>query len=180
MSQYVATWRSGFQVIWRNLTWIEYRQFKQRYEQSPFEEPMDIALDIYSLVYLKGPDPKFAPAGIPSFICKQQMVNNPFSGLYTDIAPAVEMSRRLVTGDYLLSAKAIIAATLNYKPEEIDNWEPNIFFLRLAQAEVANGRTFDPVDPRAIKDPNNIPKRKKNLSPSQQKAFDRTLERSRG
>lgn len=185
MSQYVAQWRDGFQVVWRNLTWKEYREFKSRFENSPFAEPMDVALDIYQAVYIKGPDPKFVPAGIPGFICKQQMVNNPFSGRYEDIAPAVEMSRRVVTGDYMLSAKALIAASLNYKPEEIDNWDPNIFFIRLAQAEVATGRTFDPVDPKVSKDTkgNSATQKlqKKPLSQSQQLALDRTKqERGRG
>jgi hypothetical protein len=184
MSTYQAVWRDGFQVIWRNLTWSEYQRFRKQYEQSTFEEPMEIALDIYRAVCIKGPDPNFVPAGIPGFICKQQMISNPFSGLYEDIAPAVEMARKIVTNDYLLSAKALIASTLNYRPEEIDNWDPNTFFVRLAQTEVANGRTFDPVDPKVLKDskgrpiPPNI---KKNLSPTQQKALDRAKsDRGRG
>lgn len=185
MSQYVAEWRDGFQVVWRNLTWKEYQSFKTRYESSPFAEPMDVALDIYRTVYIKGPDPKFAPAGIPGFICKQQMANNPFSGRYEDIAPAVEIARRVVTGDYMMCAKAIIAATLNYRPEEIDTWDPTTFFLRLAQAEIANGRTFDPINPKAPKDAHGNPlplkKQHKPLSPAQQKAIDRSREdRSRG
>lgn len=181
MSHYVARWRDGFEVVWRNLTWGEYRGFRQRYEQSPFQEPMDVALAIYETVRVEGPDPKFVPAGIPGYICKQQMLNNPFSGRFEDVAPAMEMARRIVTGDYLLSAKALIAATLNYRPEEIDSWDPNTFFLRLAQTEIANGRTFDPVDPRALKDSTGKPvppKIKKNLSPTQQKALDRTRDRA--
>lgn len=180
MSQYVARWRDGYQVVWRNLTWAEYRTFQKRYEESPFEEPMDVALDIYRLVYLKGPDPKVVPAGIAAFITKQQMRNNPFSGRYTDLMPAVAMARQIVNSDYLLSAKGLIAATLNYKPEEVDGWEPNTFFLRLAQAEVASGRTFDPVDPRTPKDAKGNPVNKKPphrpLTQAQQNAMDRTRE----
>jgi len=131
---------------------------------------------------IDGPDPKFVPAGIPGYICKQQLLNNPFSGRYEDIAPAVELSRKVVSTNYLLSAKALIAATLNYKPEEIDNWDPNTFFLRLAQTEIACGRTFDPVNPRILKDSkgNPVPPSIKNpLTPAQQKALDRTKERAR-
>lgn len=183
MSQYIAQWRDGFQVVWRNLTWKEYREFKSRYENSPFSEPMDVALDIYRTVYIKGPDPKFVPAGIPGFICKQQMQSNPFSGRFEDIAPAIQIARNVVTSDYLLSAKALVASILNYKPEEIDNWDPNTFFLRLAQAEVASGRTFDPVDPKASKDIKGNPapqKIKRNLSPTQKLAIDRTKQERGG
>lgn len=179
MSQYIAKWKDGFEVVWRNLTWKEYREFKQRYDQSKFEEPMDVALDVYRTVYIDGPDYKFVPAGIPGYICRQQMSNNPFSGTYEDLSSAIKMARNVVASNYLLSAKGIIAATLNYKPEEIDNWDPNTFFLRLAQTEIASGMTFDPVNPKAPKSTNeSIPK--KNLSSAQQKAVDRTRERNRG
>jgi hypothetical protein len=181
VSNYVARWGDGFQVIWRNLTWAEYRSFKPRYDQSPFEEPMDVALDIYKLVHTSGPDPNYVPAGIPSYICKQQMQNNPYSGHYEDISPAVKMARQIVTSNYLLSAKAMISATLNYRPEEIDNWDPNTFFIRLAQAEVATGRNFDPVDPKAppaLDSP--IQPTKKPLTTAQQKALKRTKEHGRG
>jgi hypothetical protein len=143
---------------------------------------MSVAMDVYKTVLIDGPDPKFVPAGIPGYICKQQLLNNPFSGRYEDIAPAVELSRKVVSTNYLLSAKALIAATLNYKPEEIDNWDPNTFFLRLAQTEIACGRTFDPVNPRILKDSkgNPVPPSIKNpLTPAQQKALDRTKERAR-
>jgi hypothetical protein len=180
VSQYVAKWRDGYQVVWRNLTWAEYKRFKDLYAESPFAEPMDVALNIYQLVYIKGPDPKIVPAGIAAFITKQQMHNNPYSGRYEDIAPAVAMARQIVMSDYLLSAKALIASTLNYRPEEIENWDPNTFFLRLAQAEVASGRTFDPVDPKAPKDTKGqpIPQKKPHrpLTQAQQQAIERTRE----
>lgn len=175
MSKYIAQWGDGFKVIWRNLTWAEYRSFKQRYDQSPFAEPMDVALDIYKLVHTTGPDPKFVPAGIPGYICRQQMQNNPYSGRYEDIAPAVKLARQVVTSNYLLSAKAMIASALNYRPEEIDNWDPNTFFIRLAQAEIATGRNFDPVDPKApaqLESPTKSTKRP--LTTAQQKALKRT------
>lgn len=184
MSNYIATWRDGFSVTWRNLTWNEYRHFKSRYDKSPFQEPMDIALDIYEAVLINGPDPKFVPAGIPGFICKQQLVNNPFSGRYEDIAIALDMSRQAVTGNYLLSAKALIASTLNYKPEEVDGWDAATFFLRLAQTEIASGRTFDPVNPKVLKDSNGKPVppkiKTKPLSSTQIKAIERSRERAKG
>jgi hypothetical protein len=176
VSQYMARWQDGFEVVWRNLTWSEYREFKARYDKSMFDVPMDIAIDIYSTVYIKGPDPKFVPAGIPGYICQQQMQNNPYSGRFEDIAPAINMGRMAVSGNYLLCAKALIASVLNYKPEEIDNWDPNTFFLRLAQTEVASGRTFDPVDPKAIPADSKTSAKKSHraLTPQQEKAIART------
>lgn len=180
MSKYFASWREGLEVVWRNLTWAEYKTFKDNYEQSPFEEPMEVALGIYATVYLQGPDPKYVPAGIAAYICKQQMISNPYSGRYEDIAPALELARRVVTGDYLLSAKALISSTFNYKLEEIDSWDPNKFFLRLAQTEVVTGRSFEPMDPKAPKDASGNPiqqkKKHKPLTLAQQNALDRTRE----
>lgn len=178
MSKYIAKWSDGFTVVWRNLTYSEYQNFRSRYEQSPFEEPMDISLDVYRTVCIDGPDYRLIPAGIPGFICKQQMLNNPFSGKYEDVVAAVNSARRVVTNDFLLSAKALIASTLNYKPEEIDAWDPNLFFIRLAQTEIATGRLFEPVDPKTPKDLMNSTQKKpsKILSSSQQKAINRTKE----
>jgi hypothetical protein len=177
---YVARWPDGFQVQWRNLTWKEYKTFKYRYDRSIFSKPMDIAMDIYKQVYINGPHPTYVPAGIPLFICTQQMQNNPFSGRYEDLAPALRLARNVVANDYLLSAKAMIAVTLNYKPEEMDNWDPNTFFERLAQAEIATGKNFELVDPRATT--TNAPPQtiKKPLTTAQQKAIERTKERGRG
>lgn len=186
MSQFYAKWRDGFEVVWRNLTWSEYKKFAPRYENSPFAEPIDVALDIYKQVLIEGPDPAFVPAGIPAYICKQQMINNPFSGRYEDVANAVELSRRAVVGDYLQSAKALIANALHYKLEEIDQWDPNKFFLRLAQAEIALGRTFDPVKPKRhrgqapIDDPEVQKILKKKLTPSQALALERTARERAG
>lgn len=182
MSQYFAQWRDGYQVIWRNLTWSEYRSFKSRYDESPFLHPMDIALDIYNLVSLKGPAATVVPSGIVAYICKQQMQSNPFSGQYQDIAMAITMARRVVQGDFLLSAKAMIASILHYRIEEIDNWDPTTFFVRLAQAELVSGRTFEPLDPRAAKGPDGQPVPPKNnpqMTPMQRKALERVKDRKR-
>lgn len=181
MTNYIAKW-GNFTVVWKNLTWEEYRSFKSKYEQSQFEEPMDIAMEIYSIVRIQGPDPKFVPAGIAGYVCKQQMLNNPFSGRYEDIMPALDLARRIVEGNYLISAKALIANTLNYKPEEIDKWDPTTFFIRLAQTEIARGNILDPVNPRVAKDSKNKsipPKNKPLLSSIQLKALERTRERGK-
>lgn len=179
MSKYIATWPDGFTVTWRNLTWREYRKFRQAFDTTIFAEPMKLALEIYRTVYLDGPDANHVPAGIPAFICKQQMINNPFGGKFSDISQAVRLARQVVNGDYLLFAKAIIASALNYKIEEIDHWDPNTFFLRLAQAEVAIGRTIDPTNPN-VTNPEAQKAKRHNLSPAQQKAINRTKERDRG
>lgn len=140
---------------------------------------MDVSLDIYKLVHIKGPDPDFVPAGIPVYICEQQMINNPFSGNFQDISAAMNMARRVVHGDFLLSAKAMIASSLHYKIEDMGDWDPTTFFVRLAQAEIVSGRSFDPVDPKAIQA--NIKKapNKREFTPVQQKAIERIKERNR-
>lgn len=182
MAQFVAQWQDGLTVSWRNLTKGEYHKFKELYDNSLFVEPMQMCVALYNTVKIDGPDSRYVPAGIPAFITKHQLLNNPFSGTYEDIAPALEMARKAVTGDYLKAATAIIAATLNYKPEEIEQWDPNLFFIRLAQAEMALGRPFDPTDPKAPKDAQGNPisnkKIKKPLTPTQQKALERTRSRA--
>lgn len=176
MSTYYAQWPDGFEVTWRNLTWAEYRKFKDAFESSPFSEPMDVSLDIYELVRIKGPVPKAVPAGIAAFICKQQMINNPFSGRYKEVTAALEMARRVVVSDYLLSTKAIVASTFNYTLEEIDTWDVDKFFVRLAQAEIINGKPLEPQDPTIPKDSKGKPIKliKRTLTPAQQKAIDRS------
>lgn len=183
MAQFYAQWQDGFEAIWRNLTWAEYKQYKDKFENSQFLEPMNLALEVYRLVLVEGPDPATVPAGIPAYVLKHQMLNNPFSGRYDDVANALVLSRKAVTGSYLESAKGMIAHALHYKPEEIDQWGPDKFFLRLAQAEIALGRTFDPVDPNAKKkkrgqaakdDPEVQQILKKELTPAQKIALERT------
>lgn len=179
MAHFEAQWGDGYRVRWRNLTKIEYTRFKRAFDSSRFSEPMAVANELYATVLQDGPDPRYVSAGISAYIAKHELLNNPFSGRYEDIAPAIEMARRVVTGDYLLAASAIISATLNYKPEEIEQWDPNTFFIRLAQAEIANGRTFDPVDPRIKKDAKGNPQKKikKPLTTAQEKVIARTRDR---
>lgn len=176
MTQYYAKWRDGFEVVWRNLTWAEYNRFKDRFDSSAFAEPAELALEIYKLVRIDGPDPKFVPAGIPGYICKQQMIDNPFSGEYNPVANAVGLARQAVTGNFLLCAKALIASSLHYRLDEIDQWDPNTFFIRLAQAELVLGRPIEPVNPKAVKE-NGKGVDRRQLTNSQRKAIDRTKQR---
>lgn len=181
MAQFIAQWSDGFTVRWRNLTKAEYKQFRQAYETSKFVEPMSVVLQLYETVLQDGPDPRFVPAGIPAFIAKHQLVDNPFSGQYEHVVPAINMARQVVQNDYMMAATALIASTLNYKPEEIEQWDPNTFFLRLAQTEIAIGRPFEPVDPKTPKDARGNPisdkKVKKPLTPIQEKVIARRRER---
>lgn len=179
MSQYFAQWRDGYQVVWRDLTWSEYKLFKLRYDQSPFLHPMDLSMDMYRTLLVKGPDPKVVPSGIPAYICNQQMKGNPFSGDFRDISNALALSRQAVQSNFLISAKGMIASILHYRVEEMDNWDPTTFFIRLAQAELASGRNFQPLDPRTVEptDPNYRPKKQYTLNSAQQKALDRVKNR---
>lgn len=177
MSKYLARWEDGYVVEWRNLTWKEYNSFKIRYRSSPFKTPMDVAMDIYKICRINGPVPAAVPAGIVAFICKQQMENNPFGGNVKDVASALRQARLAVENDYFLAATGLIANTLNYKIDEIVDWDPQTFFLRLAQSEIVTGHKLNVAQPEAQDKPQI---RKKELSPRAEIARQRVRDRDRG
>jgi hypothetical protein len=146
VTRYQAIWPDGYRVVWRNLTWAEYRGFPLA---SRLKNPMDLYMGIYRVCRIEGPLPEVVPAGIVDWIGRQQTQGNPFSGQYADISRSLELARGIVQGNYLLSAKALIAAAFHYKPEEIDAWDADTFFVRLSQAELVLGRQLNPADPNA-------------------------------
>lgn len=152
MTQYIARWASGYEVRWRALTWAEYRQFKQR----ALLRPIGVDSDIYRAVLLDGPPVERCPAGIASYIAKHALAGNPFSGRYEDVAQALVAKREALERNYLLSAKAMVAHLFHVSFEEIDKWDADVFFTRLAQAEFIAGKQLQPADPKAAKsqDPN--------------------------
>jgi hypothetical protein len=149
MTRYTATWPDGFTVIWRNLTWAEYKEFKPLLDNSIFQSPAALSIKVYRACLIDGPTPEIVPAGIADFIAKQQMVNNPFCGEFAVLTNYLRAARTVLASNYLMGAKALIAHTFNYKFEEIDAWDVDMFFLRLAQAELVSQRITSPVDPNA-------------------------------
>lgn len=152
MSTYRAQWSDQI-VIWRDLTWSEYRQLIPPNElvfpkDSGIIDPM-WAMEVYKTCCISGPTPPFVMAGIVQQIAAQQLVNNPFAGDYESIDKALTNARNKVNSSYLNAAKALICAAFHYKMEEIDNWSADIFFMRLAQSELVLGEVIKLKDPNA-------------------------------
>lgn len=126
-------------VVWRPLTWKEFNRFQR--------EPFLRSADIYETCVVEGPDLGRAPMGIVRWIAAQVLESNPFSGGFKEIAKSLATARKNVQGNYLLSAKAAIAGTFRYTFEEIDNWNAETFFERLAQAELLMNSPLEPANP---------------------------------
>jgi hypothetical protein len=144
MTQYIAQWASGIVVRWRALTWGEYRQFKEQI----LTRPVGVTADIYRAVLLEGPAFDDSPAGVADFVARHVLDGSAFSGDYKTVARALQESRGQLEQRYLLSAKAMIAHLFRYTFEEIDEWDADLFFQRLAQAEFIAGRPLDPAAPQ--------------------------------
>jgi hypothetical protein len=163
VTQYIAQWASGLKLRWRALTWQEYRQMQSRI----YTRPVGVFVDIYRAVLLEGPPPETCPAGIADFVAKHVLANNPFSGKFQDVARAIKVGREELASDFLLSAKAMVSHLFHYPFEEIEKWDADLFFLRLAQAEFIAGKSLEPSDPKApvVTDPKRANKRP--LNPAQ-------------
>jgi hypothetical protein len=177
-TQYIAAWKSGASVRWRGVSGSEYRQFTQNLS---YQSPLEVYIDLYRAVLLDGPDVEEAPAGIVEFIGKSMLETNPFSGRYDYIKFALDSSRQNQT--YMEHGKALIAGLFRYTFEEIDSWDADTFFDRLAKAEFIAGKQLEPEDPKAAeaaaasaKNPRGQPpprRPKKPLTAGQQLALER-------
>lgn len=172
MTQYIARWASGFSVRWRALTWAEYRQFKQR----ALLRPIGVDSDIYRAVVLEGPPLDDCPAGIASYIAKHVLAGNPFSGRFEDVAKSLIEKRAAIEQNYLLSAKAMISHLLHCSFEEIDKWDADTFFMRLAQAEFIAGKQLQPADPKSKTDDPKQKRPKRPLNSAQSLVVNRVNE----
>lgn len=140
---YRASWPSGVCVIWRSLTWKEYRALSSL---PVGDQARYIA--VYRQVLIAGPPAEKVPAGIAVWIGRYELENNPFSGNLKPIQ--VQRKKSAAWGQsYLNASRAIVAWAFGYKFEELDEWDANTFFNRLAQAEYIFGKPFDPQDPNA-------------------------------
>jgi hypothetical protein len=95
------------------------------------------------------------------------------------------MKRIELKSSWLNSAKSIIAGIFRYTFEEIEQWDAEMFFERLASAEFVSGRKLEPGDPDKLDaqhpgkkpgHPEGPPKpAKRELSPAQQKVVNRVV-----
>jgi hypothetical protein len=174
-------------VKWRSLTWAEFKKFDR---QLDYDCPASVYCDVYRAVVLDGPpldgDPVYqAPAGLVEWIARALLDSNPFNGEYKDVKRALEMKRVELKSSWLNSAKSIIAGIFRYTFEEIEQWDAEMFFERLASAEFVSGRKLEPGDPDKLDaqhpgkkpgHPEGPPKpAKRELSPAQQKVVNRVV-----
>lgn len=163
-----ATWPSGATVVYRSLTWGEYREVSSL--QGP---PAEKALELYKRCVTEGPREDKVPAGIMMWIYQSELGRSPFSGSFQAIAGQLDQARAKVTDSYLLCAQAMIASVFKISFEEMNAWDANTFLTRLSQAEFISGVPLNPVDPTAPKDKKGNTRRKKPLTPAQQKVMEK-------
>ena len=176
MQVFSAQWASGRYAKWRSLTWAEFRQFEARLR---YESPMQVYVDLYRAVVIQGPplegDPIFqAPAGLVEFVAHSMLDSNPFGGEYTSVKNAMEQKRTELKQNFLSASKAIIAGIFRYTFEEIEQWDAEMFFERLAAAEFVSGRKVEPGNPnrKGRRGP-----QKKDLTAAQEQVVQRVAQR---
>lgn len=165
-----ATWPGGISVTFRSLTWGEFRK-----AQSLLGPPAEKALEVYKLIVVDGPGVDRIPAGIMLWVYQTELTKSPFAGSFQALSLPLQKYREKVTGNYLLSAQAMIASVFKVPFLEMDSWDSDTFFTRLAQAEFVSGVPLNPVDPSAPvgKDGKPLRKLKQSLTGAQQLAVER-------
>lgn len=147
MTAFFAKWPSGRWVKFRSLTWAEYREYEPYLQSGP---QAGVYYDIYKRVFLSGSEkPEYASAGVVHFVGESLTANNPFNGRFDDVDRARNLKKYQFQSDYLQAARAVIASIFHYTFEDIDKWDPETFFERLAAAEYVSGRELAPKDPLA-------------------------------
>ena len=174
MPMRAATWPRGTRVVWRDLTWAEFREIRSI--QAP---PAVRALEVYKICVISGPLPEEVPAGIMMWLAINELENSPFIGTFKSLSLPLEEARQKVNGTFLLSAQAFIASVLRISFKEMDEWDGETFLTRLAQAEFIAGVPLNPLDPNAPQDAKGKKVRKKSLTNAQQIALERRHEKPR-
>lgn len=164
-----AVWPSGTRVVWRSLTWGEYRDLK-----SLQGVPAEKALEVYKLVLLDGPGPDKVPAGIMLWIGNHELEQTPFGGAFQILNKSLQEARAKVQTSYLLSAQAFISSVFKIPFGDMNAWDSDTFLQRLAQAEFVSGVPLNPVDPSApVSKELRQSRKKKPLNNTQQMAVER-------
>jgi hypothetical protein len=143
---YEALWASGVRVRWRTPTWKEFQGLYRSADARPIRN-----LKFYQLCVLDGPAPDRVPAGIVAWLGVNMLDQSPFTGQLQPLREYVQLSRSWFQASYLENARALIAGTFRYTFEEIESWDAEVFFKRLAAAEFLVNRTLEPADPSATK-----------------------------
>lgn len=139
---------------------------------------MVVYCDLYQLVANHDDNPTLdkITAGIVDFLGRTLLKNNPYSGDIEAMKKALEVQREALQVDYIDACKAVIAGVFRYTFEEIDEWDSETFFSRLAKAELISGEDLGP-KPVAKEEPSQtkpIPKvPKRPLTPTQARVLER-------
>jgi hypothetical protein len=98
---------------------------------------------------LEGPPADLALAGTMHWLGYYLIDQSPFQGTPELITKFSGMARQAFQGSFLESARALIAGTFRYTFEDIDSWDQETFFLRLAGAEFLVGKHLDPSEKKS-------------------------------
>jgi len=141
---------NGTQVVWRALTWIEFKKISEEYGHIPLTQisPADLYQAVYAKILIAGPAPETVTAGIASNVALQQLQGNAFSSDIDSVKRKLNGKRAWIQNNYLEACRAVIAATFHTSFETMDQWDEDTLFERFAQAEYATGVQWNPASPR--------------------------------
>lgn len=163
----------------------EYQQFMKRLD---YEPEMRVYCDLYQLVVDPSESPALdkATAGVVDFLGRTLLKESAFSSNPDRIKKTLTLKRKQLEENYFEICKAIIAGIFRYTFEEIEGWDEETFFDRLAKAEMVSGVPLDVHPLGAAEDPANTqshpnaPKKdKRPLTKAQQMVLQRTMEARR-
>jgi hypothetical protein len=69
---------------------------------------------------------------------------SPFKGDFKTIQTFRQLSSNWLQSSYLETARTLVAGMFRYRFEEIDEWDQETFFKRLAAAEFLVGKNIEP------------------------------------
>jgi hypothetical protein len=179
VAAYRAQWSSGISAVWRGLSWKQYKDITNRTFDCPMSSYLEAcrAAVVWARFYSIEVPVDTLPAGVLQFIGQQLLDHSPFNTRKDNlelVRSSLGSARRAVQGDFLQSARALIAHAFRYTFEEIDGWDAETFYLRYAQAEMATGRSINPVDTSEKPKPGERPQRKKReLTDGQKEVLER-------
>lgn len=134
---YHAEWPSGLEIIFRPLTLKEYRLYAPIYDGDG-----ELALRLYELTKITGPKPEYLPAGI-GFNIASLLLDSPYSNQVEKVRPVLNKCREEVSASYIETVVGVLAHTFRMSFSEIEDLPPEIFFKRVAQAEVVLGNKLE-------------------------------------
>lgn len=94
---------------------------------------------VYEKAILEGPALDQVPAGIMCWVGYFLVDQSPFTGQAELIQTHTKLARQVFGQSWMEHARALLAGTFRYTFEEVDTWDQETFFSRLAAAEYLTG-----------------------------------------